>query len=464
MKLNRIAASISALAAASVFAYGPTVTPDYVVYAGGGAEQNLAFETIAKSLLVQDATLDTYTEVAAGTAGKVFRAVFGQLAAAHGAAPAGAKVLFVYRSNGGVFGNGIGPVLRPTQAASKIAYLQVLNNATATGNAWNSGKPTYRLTNASLTENRVPDIGLANEEVALFTGINLPAATAELTTAELSGVNKDPLYQVVNGIAVTNNLYAQKPNFTHTEIAAILAGNLTDWSQLNDASGNPLPAGPIYLIDRNAGSGAKAGANQYFLNNPGGKAFGGTVTPVNSSGDQGDTALAGGGSATYTVKTESSSGNVGPDLNTVQSKGLRGIGILGRENVPGGTDNWSFVSIDGVSAGVTSFDKTHVVDGTYDYFFTASIQTRKPNATNIAAFTANATATGGGSHYVGDGTAISDLILAFKAQAQNPAVTTTIPGTLLDPNIVNPGTTAYDAYITRGTRNGNSTAPVQLQF
>ncbi|MBU3537088.1 hypothetical protein KHT87_21945, partial [Alkalihalobacillus clausii] len=92
----------SLLAAGSAFAYGPTVTPDYVIYAGGGAEQNAAFEAIARSLFdTTSGTLDSYTEVQTGTVGKVSRAVFGKTKAAFtkGSAtvPAGSKVLIYYR-------------------------------------------------------------------------------------------------------------------------------------------------------------------------------------------------------------------------------------------------------------------------------------------------------------------------------------------------------------------------------
>ena len=63
-------------------------------------------------------------------------------------------------------------------------------------------------------------------------------------------------------------------------------------------------------------------------------------------------------------------------MNAVAAKFQRGIGILGRENVPTVSDNWKFISIDGVSVGATTFDKTNVVNGQYEYWFQAAVQTR----------------------------------------------------------------------------------------
>lgn len=466
IKLSLLAGA-SLLAAGSAFAYGPTVTPDYVIYAGGGAEQNAAFEAIARSLFdTTSGTLDSYTEVQTGTVGKVSRAVFGKTKAAFtkGSAtvPAGSKVLIYYRSNGGVFGNGVGPVLR----AQTLPYLSIAGATLipgATAGSPSGSNPTYQLPASPTIVNAVPDIGLANEEVGLFQGVNLPAGQTPLSVTELGNVDKAALYQVVNGIGITQNLYSQgKTNFTKAEIAAILAGTIQDWSQISDDTGVALPAGPIILLDRNAGSGAKAAANAYFLNQPAVSA----VLPANFAGDQGDPV----NYSAYTVQTLSSAGTVATTFDTVQAKGARGIGIIGREYVPGASGqgtNWRFVSIDGASAGATTFDRTQVISGKYDYVFQASLQTRNklvtiPNgpAVNPDSSAANK------ARYNQTNTAYGALIDAFKAAAQNPAVTDTVSGILLDPTVVAPGDFggAYDAFITRGTRGGNSNAPLILQF
>ncbi len=433
MKLEILAAAVAVATAGSAHAVGPTVTPDLIVYAGGGAEQNNVFQTIATSLF-QAGTVDYYTDQPDGTAGRSYRAVYGKLATAAGVVPAGSNVLIIYRSLGGVFANGIGPLVR----ATPLPYINVIGNATPIAGA-SFPSPTYRV-NAANTSQRVPDIGLANQELALFTGPNLPPGEQAPTAAQLTNITTQPLYHVVNGFAVTNNLYAQKSSFTRAEIAAILLGNYTDWSQLG------LPAGPIILIDRNPGSGAKAAANQYFLNSPGSAAFGGALAPANASGDTGDPV----NFSVYTIRTEPSAGNVGPTLNAVQAKFARGIGILGRENVPSVSDNWKFVAIDGVSIGETTFDKTNVINGTYEYWYQASLQTRNKVVN--------------GARYNQTGTPWGDVSQAFIAKALDPAVVTVVPGTVLDPLVYPETGTATDLFINKGTRGGNSTAPVQLVF
>jgi hypothetical protein len=431
-KLTLIAASLGLAFSGHVYAVGPSVTPDLTIYAGGGAEQNNVFETIAKSLFTPG-TIDYYTDQADNTKGKAFRAVYGKLAAPAGSLPAGSNVLIVYRSLGGVFGNGIGPLVR----GQTLPYFKVIGNATSISAG---GNPSYRITNTGLTDPHAPDIGLANEEVTLFTGLNLPAGISPLTAPELTHITSQPLYDVVNGIAVTNNLAAQRPNgFSKAEIAGILAGNIQDWEQLG------LPAGPVVLIDRNAGSGAKAAANQYFLNNPGGSAFGGTVDPVNLSGDAGDPV----NYSVFTVRTEPSAGNVPGVLDGVFAHGQRAIGILGLENLPTAGSNWQFTTIDGASVGNTTFNKTQAISGRYDYFYQASLNTRN-SAVN-------------GQRFNQSGTPWGSVIAAFTAKALDPAVITTVPGTILDP-VTFPviGNAILDSFRAKGTRFGNSTAPLQL--
>lgn len=424
-------ASLGLVFAGHVYAVGPTVTPDLIIYAGGGAEQNNVFETIAKSLFTPG-TIDYYTDQADNSKGKGFRAVYGKLAAAAGSVPAGSNVLIAYRSLGGAF-NGVGPVAR----GGPLTYPKIIGNATLISAG---GNPSYRITNTGLTEQKSPDIGLVNEEITLFTGLNLPAGVSPLTAAELTHVTSQPLYDVVNGIAVTNNLAVQRPNgFSKAEIAAILAGNIQDWSQLG------LPAGPVVLIDRNFGSGAKAAVNQYFLNAPGGAAFGGTVDPINLNGDVGDPV----NYSEYTVRTEPSSGNVPGVLDGVFAKGKRAIGVLGLENLPTAASNWQFTAINGASVGTTTFNKAQAISGQYDYFYQASVNTRN-SAVN-------------GQRFNQSGTAWGSVISAFINKALDPAVITTVPGTILDP-VTFPvtGNAALDAFRAKGTRFGNSTAPLQL--
>lgn len=431
-KLKHMVASLGLALAGHAYAVGPSVTPDVTIYVAGGNEQNNASETIAKSLFTPG-TIDYYTDQADNSKGKGLRGVYGKLAAAAGSVPAGSNVLIVYRSVGGAF-IGAGPLTR----GEELPYPQVIGNATLISAG---GNPSYRITNTSLTEPSAPDIGLVNEEVALFTGLNLPTGVAPITAEELTHITSQPLYNVINGIAVTNNLAAQRPNgFSKAEIAGILAGNIQNWEQLG------LPAGPVILVDRNLSSGAKAAANQYFLNNPGGLAFGGTVDPANLAGDIGDPV----NYSEYTVQTSpTGSGGIPGLLDGVFAAGQRAIGILGLENLPTPASQWQFTAINGATVGTTTFNKAQAISGQYDYFYQASLNTRNSSVN--------------GQRFNESGTPWGDVIAAYISKALDPAIITTVPGITLDPiSFPETGNVPLDAFRAKGTRFGNSTAPLQL--
>ena len=97
------------------------------------------------------------------------------------------------------------------------------------------------------------------------------------------------------------------------------------------------------------------------------------------------------------------------------------------------------------NAVANAFEPANVVSGAYDLFFTNSLQFR------------NADHSGTGTN--------KTFIDAFLAVATDPATEVSVPGVLLDPLVVGgPSGAAYDDCITKGTHNGNSASPLQLQF
>jgi PBP superfamily domain len=458
-KLSLIGAAVAVAIAGQAQAFGPTVTPDVTVFIAGGSAQGPAFLAFAEKLLT--AGFDVYTDSACGTQGANYRAVFGTGAASLPATLAGKKIFFEYANNGGTFKNGIDGLVR----AHAVDYQTFLTNSTACP----AGSATqFAVTNANTKENHIPVVGLSDEEIGLFVGVNLPAGNAAITTAELGNITTSGIYENVFGVAIDSVLAAQKTNFTKAEVAAIFSGSYSDWSQLTDAAGNPLPAGPITIIDRAAGSGSKAAFNEYFLANPGSFATGGALAPVNAAGGFGNcgapaTSGSGGYDANaYSDCPESSNGNVKAGLNNANTAGVRALGILGMEFQPAGTDHYQFAALNGVTvAGVTTktcgnavanpFEPALVVSGAYDFFFTNGMQYRIKSIN--------------GAPFKGDHTAQSDAITAFAAAATDPATEVSVPGVLLDPAVVGgPSGNAFDPCITKGTRNGNSTQEVQLQF
>jgi hypothetical protein len=494
--VKRLAAAVAAtLCSGAALAYGPTITPDFTFHVAGGSAQGAAFLAFAQSLLKADGNLDVYTDDTSASCGQGanYRAVFGTWnGPTNGTLVNGtSKVYIDYANNGGTFKNGIDGLAR----AHAVDYGNLRSTATNTNCATAGGgtpapftaKATYHIT-ALTTANFVPDVGLSDEEMGLFVGVNLPASgpNAPLTAADFTNTKQTGLYENVFGVAINNTLSASMTaawtnnNISTAQMAAILAGLYTDWSQLCQAPSTGgaetcLPAGPITFISRAAGSGSKAAFNQYFLNNPGSAYFipgtkGGTGTAVPPVLDNG----AAGGDCTnfdktkYNVCEQSSNGNVKKALDKADTTNgtftpARAIGILGLEFQPvSGTDTYTFANLDGVDIqGVTAktcgnatanaFEPARVVEGDHRLFFTNSLNVRVKNVA--------------GAHFLGDGSVNATFMSAFSTAAASPTLQVSVPGVLLDPNVVGgPGGFPYDACITKGTHFGDSTQPLQLQF
>jgi hypothetical protein len=458
IKMSLVAAAVALAIGAEAQAFGPTVIPDVTIRMAGGSAQGGAFLAFAEKMMT--AGFDVYTDTTCGTQGANYRAVFGTGAATLPASLAGKKIFVEYANNGGTFKNGIDGVVR----AKPVDFQTFLGNSTACA----AGSATQFTATTAATANFIPLIGLSDEEIGLFTGVNVPAGFSAINANELLNISQQPIYENVFGLAVNALLAAQKTNFTTAEITAIFTGALTDWSQFTDAAGNPLPAGAITVIDRAAGSGSKAAFNQFFLHNPGSFVAGGALTPADVNGSVGNCgAPATHGTGSYDnvtggVCAESSNGNVKAGINNANTAGARAVGLLGLEFQPGGSDHYSFASLDGVAVnGVTAktcgnavanaFEPANVVSGAYPLFYTNSLNVRTKSVN--------------GAPFKGDGTVNSDFITAFTAAATDPATEVSVPGVLLDPNVVGgPSGAPFDACITRGTHNGNSTGPLQLLF
>ncbi len=465
-KMKLLAAGAAALVASfQAQAFGPTQAPDFIFYTGSGSAQGGAALAFMEKLMT---SFDVYTDAACGTQGANYRAVFGTMAAtlpdgsAMPASLAGKKVFIENGNNGGTFANGIdGPVRAHAIPQINFINAQGANNTVACG----AGATQYStaVSGTPTVGSQVPLLGMSDEEITLFTGTNLPSGTTAITTSELTKVATFPLYENVFGVAETNTLAAQKVNFSKFELTGIEAGFIKNWNQVKGDvgafNGVALPSGPVVFMDRNSGSGSKAAWNEYFLHNPGSKAFGGNIAPkVSTGGNVGDC-------TNYTVYSDcpkSSNGNVKAGMDDANSKGARAVGLLGMEFQPGAGDSYTFGNVNGVDIqGVTAvtcgnavanlFEPANVVAGKHDLFFTNSLQYR--------------TVSIGGQPFEGDGSASSDLMDAYTIVASDPATEVSVPGVLLDPDVTGtPAGNPWDSCITRGTHHLNSTAPLQLVF
>ena len=427
-----IASAVAAvLGTGAAFATVPTTAPNAVVYAAGGsAEANPVFVAACRLLT----NVDSYTDAAAGADSGSYRVIYGDLAAATGTLAKGAHVLVVYKFNGGSYANGALPqtvagatVVYPQQTAI-LAATAVSGQTQGTG-CTNGGKPTYSYADGTLNNSQQPDWGITDVEVGMFQGTinnpNFPAATVTVGKADL-------LYDLVEGVAVTDKLYTLKKNFSSAEVNGILNGFYTDWSQIYADSGSPLPAGGIILIDRNVGSGTKAAGNQYFLGFPGLGANAQTPESV-AFGYTGALVL----SQTLQDVSDTSSTAQATDLENANAASLLAISILSEDTPPAlnqkvaGTNSYDFVSINGEAVdtgttgdninGAVATSYVNAITGNYDFFY-------QPNFNYRPAFLSNGS----------NNAALASAFLAtfqsntFPGVANGGKFPAAAPGTLVD--------------------------------
>ncbi|MGO9935549.1 MAG: hypothetical protein ACLPV8_27580 [Steroidobacteraceae bacterium] len=464
-------------------------------YWGGGSAEpqaiGVAFCNIANDVDLYTSNGPPFTK--ANSNDGSYYILYGTSTVAIGTLPAGTNIMVMYKFKGGSYANGAVPqqagggnLTYPPVVANVLAATDVATGLTPLGTfcTAGNGNPTISFNTAGYgaVAPQQPDFGLTDVEVPFFNAgvgaINLPTGQAPVTTAKATGI-----YDLIFGIAVTSQLYAQKQQFSHAEIAGILSGFTTDWSQLQGDQGAfnkaTLPAGPIILIDRNAGSGSKAQSSAEFLGYP---ALGASALTPNSVSGTGYI----GGSATsvpplngtppvncttgtYQDIQDTSAAGVVADLlvaNACPGGGLRAIAILSMDNPPGivanqnvaGVNSYDFVKLEsGVDTGVagdninsiTPGDTSYInaVKGLYTDFYQANINWR-PAA------------------LVGNNLALFNLM---KAQLTSPTLPGcsgspglkfpgNLPGTMTDGN--NVATNAPNVCVGVATRAGDSAAPL----
>jgi len=459
-KSGLVASAVAAaLGTGAAMATVPTVAPNAVVYAAGGsAEVNPVIAAVCRLMT----NVDSYTDVAAGGNSSSYRVLYGDLKAATGGLSAGAHVLVLYKFNGGSYANGAVP---QTAGGGTLPYPQqsaILSSGdgtTAKGQGTvctvaNGGLPTYTYTIGSLNNNQQPDWGITDVEAALFQG---PINNPNYPTATATPAGSDLLYDLVEGVAVTQALYNYKTNFSKAEVVGILDGFYTDWSQLYGDNGSPLPAGGIILIDRNVGSGTKAAGNQYFLGFPGEGAN--ALTPESVTyGYSGALTL----SQTLQDVSDTSSTAQATDLENANAAGLLAITVLSEDTPPAnnqkvaGANSYDFVKINGVAVdsgtssdninGSVATSYINAIKGNYDFFYQPNFNFR-PSFYNSGSNNA----------------ALAKAFVTVFQSSSFPGVASGLqfplaaPGTLADSDRV----TSISAGVTLDSRGGVSTAILQ---
>ena len=436
LKTSYLACSIAvALGTSAAHAVVPTTAPGLIVYSGGGSAEPQPIETAFCRLFNN---VDDYSDLQKSPSGS-YLILYGTAINAIGSIPAGTNVLYFYKFNGGSYANGGIPQAGSQSAAGTAQQLNYPTTASVLGTASlltagtqgtvctaaQKGLPTFGYT-PTLGNNQIPDFGVTDVEVSLFASFNNP------TTLPLVSVGSPSVaYDLVEGVAVTNSLFTgvgptgatltginKKTNFTRAEVAGILSGTITDWHDVYADNGSPVaPAGSgIILIDRNVGSGTKAGGTSYFLGFPGLGSRALTPNSVSNAAGTGNGAGgvngAGYGPTLQKVQTsqdvlDTSSAAVVSDLTTANNNSLLAIAILSVDNPPAlnqstGGNPYDFTKINGVAMdGNTSTDNINgamgssyinVINGSYDFFYQVNFNERSGFSTgapaNNAAFAA----------------------------------------------------------------------------
>lgn len=486
-----IAAAVASTLGSSAFALPPSATiANYFYEAGGSAQENSVYTAFYN--LCQASTVDVYSSNGANLDPSYLIATCTTNPSAPDAPfTTATNILLMYKFNGGSFPNGAFPLAYSLTDPSNNQYLPypAIAKITAAVASGNSGTPTpsnpsYTYV-ADASDSHTTDFGVTDVEVPLFNHLDNLNGKAALTATQLAAIAQEGVYDDVFGIAVTNTIYNgtatfahPKKNFTKSEIAYILTGLATNWNQFFADDGTQMPSKPIWFLDRGSGSGTKAGENQYFLNYPGGSAYGAALTPGSVSGSNiahyTDSALSLTGG--YQDVKESSTAQCVTDLQNVNQAGGYAVSVLAAQVAPalnqvGGVNQYSFVNIDGVGIdtggtgdnvnGTGGTKYTNVVTGAYDYVLQNSFNYRSGFMTASAPGTITHAPTGAPANVafaygMRNGLQAESLAGAHAGTAFPAAV----PGVLVDPVLA----PAQDAGVILGTRNKNSASPMIPSF
>jgi hypothetical protein len=395
-KYSLIATAVVAVLASGAISAGaakpatvPTITPFWTIYAAGGsAEVNPLMVAVCRVLY----NVDSYTDTGTTADSTSYRVFYGNLIApTPGGGATGDPVMIIYKFNGGSYANGVRPQSATGGTLSYPLQSDILNGTllpgATQGTSCGDGRPTYTYTNSSFPATpQQPEWGISDVEATMFVGVeNNPT----FPTANVVVQNHDQLYDLVEGVAVTANLFAQKASWTKPEIAGILDGYYTNWNQIYGDNNAPLPAGGIVLIDRNTGSGTKAAGNQFFLGYPG---LGANALPPESVTFASFTQTALPTSEVLSDVIATSSMAQASDLSTLNNNHIRAISVLSMDTPPvfnqtiPGTNTYDFVKINGVAVdlangvddinGSNKSSYINAIKGGYDFFYQSNFNYR----------------------------------------------------------------------------------------
>jgi len=360
MKLKALAAICAMAFAGQAFAVGPTpsVAAGSTVklyIAGSSALQNTigqiangVFTAGSVSVFMDSANLAT---TATNASGKNYRAYAGTFAATAPASLVGKTGILYETAAGGSIVGAVNVALATPTARLDLTLdanctLQTGTDTVILGAPLYSCLPTLAV---------APDAGVSDVEPALFTGVNVPVGTSPVTPAIDAALTKQSTLAQPMSIIVTPNLVTQGiTSLTKAQVTALMGGLTTDWSNVNFFASPAVPAGPVIVCKRTAGSGTQASINDYFFGFPcstsqqapsaaQGTGLGYTVIENSSSGALATcmTAAQQGTAAGYTINiTNGTISTAAASATTiVLPAGGRAIGLMGLDRAPGTMTN-----------------------------------------------------------------------------------------------------------------------------
>ena len=329
----------------------------------------------------EDGTVSGSTATATGATDRAYFGVVANAALNTAIPPTliGKKVLIQDNSAGGSVNGAVS-----LGEALAIPAMSVDGACAATGTSDAQGQPLWACPN---TVSAVPDASLSVVQPRYFTGMNLPAGMQPLSTTQQNDVF--PPTQVVGevmGIIATDNFLSAGPggtdalpSLTKPEVAALMGGRDTDWSQ----TFSQPAAGPVTVCRGAPGTGAQVAINTFIFGYP---CTLSNLTPfgygqyANSNGSGNYTVIENtspdalarcmgyaqnGTPAGETIDLTTGAVSTAPvdATHIILPAGGRAIGVMSltRPSQNSATEPYHFVAINGVSPSVE-----HAVIGQYD--------------------------------------------------------------------------------------------------
>jgi hypothetical protein len=180
----------------------------------------------------------------------------------------------------------------------------------------------------------------------------------------------------------------------------------------------------LNLARRVPTSGSQSASNIFFLNNPCAQGeAGGSLNPTRAGTYNG---------GKFVVTENSGTGDVKTKLTNATNASEFGIGVVSAENVPGSSDKWAFVKLNGIAPNADAKQRASSINGQYTFWYET-----------VAFFPSQAS------------TESVDLLNAVNGSLGNPAISD------LTGLFVNGLAGASGDNVTKLYRGGNSCSPIQ---